>query len=77
MREAPAHLQGDKILGDGLVIAVDQMRDGLHHAVLDVVVHLSHQPEIQHRLHKGERAAFRKRAWSMREGVERWAKKGH
>ena len=40
-------VEGDKILHDGLVVPVDEVRDRLDHSELDVVVDVGHQPEIQ------------------------------
>ena len=43
------HLQRDKVFNDGLVVTVDELRDGFDHAVPDVVIDVCHEPEVQDR----------------------------
>lgn len=40
-------VQGDKVLDNGLIVAVDQVADGFNHAILDVAVNTGHEAEIQ------------------------------
>ena len=40
-------LQGDKVFHNGLVVSVDEMTDGLDHAILDVLVHAGHETKVQ------------------------------
>lgn len=38
---------GERPRTNGFVVTVDQVRDGLDHAVLDVVIHSGHQAKVQ------------------------------
>ena len=37
----------DKILHNGLIVAVYQVADGFDHAILDVVINLRHEPKVE------------------------------
>lgn len=47
MRTFRNEVQRDKVLHNGGIVAVNEVRDGLNHAVLDVVPNAGHEPEVE------------------------------